>query len=144
MAYWLLKSEPSVYSWDDLRRDGKTFWDGVRNYQARNNLRAMAVGDEALFYHSNEGKAAVGIVRIVEAARPDPTVEKDELVKDGRNPWVGVTVAPVRALARPLALNALRGVAGLEQMALFRSARLSVQPMTAAEWRRLMELERGG
>lgn len=134
MAYWLMKSEPFKYSWDDLNRDGKTKWDGVRNYAARNNLQAMAVGDEALLYHSNEGKACVGIMKIVKTAEPDTTVEKDELTKDGSNPWVVVTVAPVKPLKVPVTLEMVKGTPVLEEMELMRFQRLSVQKVSAKEW----------
>lgn len=135
MAYWLMKSEPSVYSWDSLMSDGKTQWNGVRNYAARNNLQAMRVGDEALFYHSNEGKACVGIMKVVKTAEPDRTVEKEELSKDGSNPWVVVTVVPVGELATPVTLEMIKGEKRLKDMALVKQQRLSVQPVTAAEWK---------
>ena len=134
MAYWLMKSEPFKYSWDDLNRDGKTQWDGVRNYAARNNLQAMKVGDEALLYHSNEGKACVGIMKIMKTAEPDKTVEKDELTKDGSNPWVVVTVAPVKALKNPVTLEAVKAEKKLAAMELMKFQRLSVQKVTKAEW----------
>lgn len=135
MAYWLMKSEPFKYSWDDLNRDGQTRWDGVRNYAARNHMQAMQVGDQALMYHSNEGKACVGIMTIVKTAEPDVTVEDDELTKDGSNPWMVVTVAPVRPLKQPVTLEMVRAEPRLAEMALMRFQRLSVQPVTAAEWK---------
>lgn len=134
MAYWLMKSEPFKYSWDDLLRDGKTQWDGVRNYAARNNLQAMAVGDEALLYHSNEGKACVAIMKIVKTAEPDTTVEKDELTKAGENPWVVVTVAPVKTLKRPVTLEMVKAEPKLAAMELMKFQRLSVQKVSAKEW----------
>lgn len=140
MAYWLMKSEPYTYSWQDLQRDGRTKWDGVRNFAARNNLRAMKVGDEALFYHSNEGKACVGVMRIAKAAEPDVTVTRDKLNKDGSNPWVVVTVEPVRALKNPVTLEMVQAQPKLQGMALVRLGRLSVQPVTAAEWAAVMKL----
>lgn len=140
MAYWLVKSEPFTYSWDDLVRDGQTLWDGVRNPMARNNLRTMRVGDEALFYHSNEGLCVVGVVRIVGEAKPDVTVTADKLTKDGTNPWVVVTVAPVRALKRPVTLAAVKAEPRLAHMALLKYGRLSVQPVTEAEWAVVMEM----
>lgn len=140
MAYWLVKSEPFKYSWSDLTRDGRTLWDGVRNYAARNNLRAMQPGDEALFYHSNEGKACVGIARIAKSFEPDATVAKDELAKDGSNPWVVVTVEPLRPLARPVTLEMVRAEPRLKDMALLKYQRLSVQPVTPAEWKTVLEL----
>lgn len=138
MAYWLMKSEPFKYSWEDLVRDGRTQWDGVRNHMAKTFLKSMAVGDGFLFYHSNEGKAVVGIGEIIGTAEPDPTVTPDELTKDGANPWVVVTVAPDTPLPRPVTLEELRGVKGLEEMALFRYSRLSVQPVTPQEWRLIL------
>ena len=140
MAFWLLKSEPDVFGWEDLVRDGQGFWDGVRNYQARNNLLAMRVGDEGLFYHSNLGKASVGVVRVVAEAAPDPTVQPEDLTKDGRNPWVGVTVVPVRALAKPVTLALVKATPSLAQMALLTTARLSVQPVRLDEWWEIMAL----
>lgn len=140
MAYWLMKSEPFKYCWDDLVRDGQTQWDGVRNYLARNNLQAMKVGDEALFYHSNEGKACVGIVKVVKPAEPDKTVGKDKLAKNGSNPWVAVTVAPVRALKVPVTLEMVKETPGLAKMALVTQQRLSVQPVTPAEWKAVLAM----
>lgn len=140
MAYWLMKSEPFKYSWDDLNRDGTTKWDGVRNYAARNNLQAMAVGDEALLYHSNEGKACVGIMKIVKTAEPDATVQKDELTKDGSNPWVVVTVAPVRPFKTPVTLEMVKGEPELAEMELMRFMRLSVQKVNAEEWKRVLAM----
>jgi predicted RNA-binding protein with PUA-like domain len=140
MAYWLLKSEPFKYSWAQLNKDGSTFWDGVRNYTARNHLAAMAMGDEGLFYHSNEGKCVVGVVRVVATAAPDPTVLPDERSKDGSNPWVGVRVAPLRALPVPVTLEMVRQEPKLAGMGLLKYSRLSVQPVTAAEWRVVLGL----
>jgi predicted RNA-binding protein with PUA-like domain len=132
MAYWLMKSEPPKYSWDDLVRDGRTHWDGVRNNQAALYLKAMAVGDEALLYHSNEGLAAVGIMKVVRTAYPDPSDEK------GR--FVMVDVAPLRPLARPVTLAAMKAEPRLAAMAMFRQFRLSVAPLTDAEWSVMMEM----
>lgn len=140
MALWLLKSEPDVFGWDDLCLAGEGFWDGVRNYQARNNLLAMRVGDEGLFYHSNIGKACVGVVRVVAEAAPDPTVRPEDLTKDGRNPWVGVTVVPVHALPKPVTLAQVKATPSLAAMALLTTARLSVQPVREAEWADIMRL----
>lgn len=140
MAYWLMKSEPDVYSWERLVKDGKTKWDGVRNYAARNHLRAMRVGDEALFYHSNDGKACVGIAKIIKAAEPDTTVEKDELNAKGENPWLVVTVAPVRALQVPVTLEKVKQTAALKDMALLKFQRFSVQPVTPGEWKTVLKL----
>ncbi len=140
MAYWLMKSEPFKYSWDDLVRDKTTKWDGVRNYAARNNLQAMAVGDEALLYHSNEGKACVAIMTIVKTAEPDKTIEKDELTKTGENPWVVVTVAPVKALKVPVTLEAVKAEPKLAEMELMKYQRLSVQKVTAKEWALVLKM----
>lgn len=139
-AYWLMKSEPFKYSWDDLVRDGSTWWDGVRNHAARNNLRAMKPGDQALLYHSNEGKAAVGIMQVTAAAKADPTAEPDEWTKGGANPWLVVQVAPLKALARPVTLAQVRAEPRLQAMALLKYQRLSVQPVTVVEWRVMLEL----
>lgn len=138
MAYWLMKSEPDAYSWQQLQKDKQTHWTGVRNYTARNFLRDMKVGDEALFYHSNEGKACVGIMKIVKTAEPDKTVTKDKLNKDGSNPWVVVTVAPVKALKTPVTLEMVKAEKRLKDMALIKFQRLSVQPVTVAEWKVVM------
>lgn len=123
MAYWLLKSEPDSYGWDDLIRDGGTEWDGVRNHAAAGHLRAMAVGDSALFYHSGKDKAAVGIVRIARAARPD-----------GDDGWVSVRVEPVAPLPRPVPLAAMKAEAALAELAMVRQSRLSVSPVREGEW----------
>lgn len=140
MAYWLMKSEPFVYGWEDLTRDGKTKWDGVRNYTARNCLRDMQVGDEAFLYYSNEGKAVVATMKIVRTHEPDATVEKDELNKDGSNPWLVVTVAPGRLLKKPVTLEAVKAEKRLRDMALMKFQRLSVQPVTPQEWKMVLEM----
>jgi predicted RNA-binding protein with PUA-like domain len=121
---WLVKSEPSVYPWSKLVEDGKAVWDGVRSFEARNNLRAMKKGDLALFYHSNDGKEIVGIARVKREAYQDPTTEDD---------WSVVDFEPVKALARPVTLEEIRGIKPLANMALVRKSRLSVSPVTAAE-----------
>lgn len=131
-AKWLLKSEPDAYSWDDLVKDGETVWSGVRNAQASNNLKAMAAGDEALFYHSNTGRQAVGICRITKPAYPDPTDET------GR--WVAVTVEPVRRLSRPVTLAEMKAAPALAQLQLIRQSRLSVVPVRSAEWEIILSL----
>jgi len=130
--YWLMKSEPDAYSWDDLVRDGSGIWDGVRNHTAKQNMQAMKVGDEALFYHSNIGKECVGIVRIVEEAFPDPTA-------DAGSPWVVVRVEPVRKLAHPVSLKAIKADPKLTEMELIRQSRLSVAPVRAAEWQHILK-----
>jgi len=140
MAYWLMKSEPHVYGWDDLAREGRTRWDGVRNHAARANLAAMRVGDEALFYHSNVGRACVGVMRIVAPAAPDPTAAPDALARDGANPWLAVMVEPLYPLPRPVTLEMVKAAPRLRAMALVRLQRLSVQPVTPQEWHAVMAL----
>jgi predicted RNA-binding protein with PUA-like domain len=130
MAHWLMKSEPDSYSWDDLVRDGSTEWTGVKNAQAAINLRAMRVGDEALFYHSNVGLEAVGIMKITRAAAPDPTDAK----------WVSVEVTPVRPLKKPATLKAIKADGRLAEMKVVRQSRLSVSPVTDEEWAVVMKL----
>ena len=126
MRHWLMKSEPAKYSWDDLVRDGRTSWDGVRNYQAANNLREMKVGDRAFFYHSNEGLAIMGVVEIVRAAYPDPSD------KAGR--FVMVDVMPMVPVNNPVTLAAIKANPGLKSLALLRQSRLSVSPVESGEW----------
>jgi predicted RNA-binding protein with PUA-like domain len=135
MAHWLLKSEPDSYSWDDLVRDGGTVWDGVRNAQAANNLKAMAVGDEAFIYHSNVGREVVGIARVDRAAFPDP--------KDPTGRWVAVGVVPVRAVPRPVTLADMKAEPRLADLALIRQSRLSVVPVSAADWRIILAMAGG-
>ena len=130
MAHWLMKSEPESYSWDDLVRDAGTEWDGVRNNAARLHLKAMKPGDEAFFYHSMSDRAVVGIMRVTRAARPDP-----------RDPdWVSVRVEPVRPLARPVTLAAIKAEPALAKMELIRQSRLSVAPVRDAEWAKLLDM----
>jgi predicted RNA-binding protein with PUA-like domain len=126
-AYWLLKSEPFKYSWDDLVKDGRTHWNGVRNHQAAINLKAMKIGDKAFFYHSNEGKECVGIVEIVREEYPDPTDET------GR--FVMVDVAPREPLPKPVTLADMKANPKLGELALIRQSRLSVVPVSAAHWK---------
>ncbi|MCY7339652.1 MAG: EVE domain-containing protein [Sphingomonas bacterium] len=130
MAYWLMKSEPGSYSWDDLVRDGKTDWDGVRNNAARLHLRAMKPGDLAFFYHSMADKALVGIMRIVGPVQPDGA--------DGS--WVKVPVEPVRPLARPVTLAAIKAAPKLAKMELIRQSRLSVAPVREVEWEKILRM----
>jgi predicted RNA-binding protein with PUA-like domain len=129
MAHWLMKSEPHVYSWDDLVRDGGAEWDGVRNNAARLHLRAMKAGDEAFFYHSGEQRAVVGVMRIAREGQPDP----------GDPDWVSVRVEPLRPL-RPVALKAIKADPRLAGMELIRQSRLSVAPVRDEEWTALLEL----
>jgi predicted RNA-binding protein with PUA-like domain len=127
MAYWLLKSEPVKYPWSQMVEDGRTHWDGIRNFQAANNLRAMKVGDRAFFYHSNEGKEIVGVVEIVRTAYPDPGD------KDGK--FVMVDIAPVGPVKTPVTLTEMKGMPELSGFSLLRQSRLSVCPVTDQEWR---------
>jgi len=136
MRHWLIKSEPASYSWDDLVRDGETVWDGVRNHRAANNLRAMAVGDEAFFYHSVTEKAIVGIVRIAKAGMADP--------KDNGGKWAAVTVQPVRAFDQPVTLKQVKADPSLAYIELVRLSRLSVAEITAEEWKRVLGLSAHG
>ena len=124
--YWLVKQEPSAYSWDDFVSDGKTAWTGVRNYTARNNLRSMRKGDLAFFYHSVTEKAVQGIAKVVREAYPDPTATEGD--------WIAVDLAPERALSRPVALDEIKRNPKLKKMALLRLSRLSVQSVTSAEF----------
>lgn len=130
MAYWLLRSEPDVYGWDHLVKDGGTEWDGVRNYTARNFLKEMQPGDQAFFYHSNKEKAAVGVMEVTRAWKPDG--EKDE--------WASVAVKPVRKLARPVTLAAMKAEAGLAALEMLRQSRLSVTPVRDEEWQLILEM----
>jgi predicted RNA-binding protein with PUA-like domain len=130
MAYWLMKSEPEKYSFADLERDGGTDWDGVRNNAARLHLRAMTPGDEALFYASVSDKAVVGIMRIAGPQQPDGA--------DGR--WVKLRVEPVRRLARPVTLAEIKAEPALKDIELIRQSRLSVAPIRAAEWDKLLAM----
>lgn len=132
MAYWLVKSEPSVYSYDQLVKEKKTTWEGVRNYAARNNLRAMEKGDEVLYYHSNEGVEIVGIAKVAKTSYQDPTTDNPN--------WVVVDLKPSKKLKNPVPLSVIKNDPRLGEMALVRLGRLSVQPVTADEWKVVMEL----
>jgi predicted RNA-binding protein with PUA-like domain len=131
-AHWLIKSEPSTYSFERLVADGHAVWDGVRNFEARNNLRAMKKGDLCLYYHSNEGKAVVGVARVSRAAYPDPTAPGED--------WSVVEVEPVRALARPVELDELRAHPLLSNMMMLRRTRLSVVSVTDDEFAVILDL----
>ncbi len=122
MSYWLVKSEPDKYSWEQLLKNGRTYWDGVRNYQARNNLQTMKKGDTVLFYHSNNGLAVVGIARVVKEAYPDPTTD------DPR--WVAVDLEPAETLKTPVSLRDMKKDKRLQNIALIKQGRLSVMPLT--------------
>ena len=132
MAYWLVKSEPSTYSWDQLVKDKQTSWTGVRNYAARIHLKAMKKGEEALFYHSNEGLDIVGIAKVAKEFYQDPTTEDDA--------WVTVDLKPFKKLKNPVGLAQIKADKRLANMALVRIGRLSVQPVTEEEWKIIMEL----
>ena len=135
MKYWLVKSEPFKYSWDQFVKDGKTIWDGVRNYAARNNLRSMKVGDQVFFYHSNEGLAIVGIAEVVKEAYQDPTT-------DDAN-WVVVELSPLKPLPNPVSLADMKAEPALANMDLIRLGRLSVGAVTAAEYKKIMKMAEG-
>jgi predicted RNA-binding protein with PUA-like domain len=130
--YWLVKSEPSAYSWDNLLHDKHARWDGVRNFEARNNLRAMKMGDIVLYYHSGEGKEIVGIAKVVKEGYADPTATEGD--------WCAVDLAPVKALARPVALAALKADKALADLAAVRKPRISVVKILPAEFARILEL----
>ena len=132
MAYWLVKSEPSAYSWDQLVKDKQTCWSGVRNYAARNNLKAMKKGDLAFFYHSNEGTEIVGIAKVAKEAYQDPTTDDAA--------WVAVDFKPHKKLKKPIGLAQIKADKRLASMALVRLGRLSVQPVTEEEWDIVMKM----
>lgn len=133
MNYWLMKTEPSTYSWEDLEKDKKTVWDGVRNFTARNNLKAMKKGDQVFIYHSMEDKAVVGIAKITKEFFPDPK-DKD---------WASVEIAPVKKLKEPVTLAQVKADKRLKDMALVRLSRLSVQPVKVEEYDIVLELSGG-
>ena len=130
--FWLVKSEPYKYSWDDLVKDGSTYWDGVRNYMARNNLRAMGRGDLVLYYHSNEGKEIVGVAQVTKESYPDPTIDDDR--------WVVVDVKPVVPFKEPVTLTQIKADAKLEGIAMLKYGRLSVVPIAPVEFRYILKL----
>ncbi|UEG54631.1 EVE domain-containing protein [Mucilaginibacter daejeonensis] len=132
MNHWLVKSEPFKYSWEKFNQDGRTFWDGVRNYQARNNLKGMKEGDLVLYYHSNEGKAVVGVAKVVKEFYQDPTT-------DDAN-WVVVDLVPVESLKNPVTLEQIKADERLKDISLVRQGRLSVMPLKAEEFDRIIEL----
>lgn len=129
--YWLVKSEPFKYSWEQFEKDKQTFWDGVRNYAARNNLRSMKKGEEVFFYHSNEGLEIVGIAKVVREAYQDPTTAEEA--------WVAVDLQPYKRLKKPVSLATIKQDKRLANMALIRLGRLSVQPVTEEEYRIILE-----
>lgn len=130
-SYWLVKSEPFKYSWDQFVKDGETHWDGVRNYQARNNLKAMKKGDQVLFYHSNEGLAVVGIAKVTKESYQDPTTEDER--------WLVVNLKPVKALKTPVTLEEIKKEKKLQNMKLVRQGRLSVSPVTEDEFHTILD-----
>lgn len=132
MNHFLVKSEPHAYSWEQFLKDKRTFWDGVRNYQARNNMKDMKVGDLVLFYHSNVGKEVVGVAKVVKAFYQDPTVDDDR--------WVAVDIEPVETLQRPVTLAEIKADEYLQNISLVRQGRLSVMPLKAEEFDRILAL----
>ncbi|MEI8340340.1 MAG: EVE domain-containing protein [Verrucomicrobiota bacterium] len=132
MNHWLVKQEPTTYSWDNFVADGKTAWTGVRNYQARNNLKAMRKNDRVLYYHSVEGKAVVGIAKVITEAYPDPTATEGD--------WVCVDLAPVKPLKTPVTLDQIKASKPLDSIALTKQSRLSVMPVTPREFDEILKL----
>lgn len=135
MAFWLVKSEPDVYSWDDLVKDKKTVWDGVRNYAARNNLQSMKKGDLVFYYHSNQGLEIVGTAKVVKEAFQDPTTENKN--------WVAVELAPAKKLKHSVSLESIKSNTKVSDMALVKNSRLSVQPVTTEEWNEVLKMAEG-
>ncbi|HTN44706.1 MAG TPA: EVE domain-containing protein [Flavipsychrobacter sp.] len=132
MQYWLVKSEPFKYSWEQFQKDGKTFWDGVRNYAARNNLKSMKKGDQVLFYHSNEGLEIVGIAEVTKEAYQDPTTEDTN--------WVVVELKPVKSIPKPVSLADIKATEELADMDLVRLSRLSVGSVKDKEYRKILKM----
>lgn len=132
MQYWLIKSEPNTYSWDDLVKLGQDHWDGVRNYAARNNMKLMKEGDLALFYHSVNGKEVIGIAKVVREHYPDPTTDDDR--------WVVVDFVPQEKLKKPISLETIKADSQLQEMVLVNNSRLSVQPVKKEEFDRVIAL----
>jgi predicted RNA-binding protein with PUA-like domain len=135
MNYWLVKTEPESYSWTDLLKDGRTVWSGVRNFQARNNLRGMKKGDPVFFYHSVSEKQIVGVASVAREGYPDPTAEEGD--------WVCVDLVPVKAVARPVPLDAIKNESTLKDILLLRNSRLSVIPLTMPQFDRLLAMAGG-
>ena len=132
MNHFLVKSEPHAYSWEQFLKDKKTFWDGVRNYQARNNLKEMKVGDLVLFYHSNVGKEVIGVARVIKEYYQDPTTDDER--------WVAVDIEPVETLKKPVTLAQIKADDYLQNISLVRQGRLSVMPLKAEEFDRILEM----
>jgi predicted RNA-binding protein with PUA-like domain len=135
MQYWLVKTEPEAYSWETFAREGRTSWDGVRNYQARNNLRAMKAGDGVLFYASVTTKAVLGQAKVSRESYPDPTADDDA--------WLSVELEHVAALGRPVTLDTIKETPALKDLLLVRHSRLSVMPVTATEFKTILKLGKG-
>lgn len=130
MKYWMVKQEPEAYSFDDLVKDGKTDWTGVRNFQARNNLRAMKKGDQVLFYHSVSDKEVIGLTKVTKEEYPDPTDKA----------WIAVELSPVKKFKKPVTLETIKNEKSLKDIALIKQSRLSVMPLTKAEFDKIIEL----
>ncbi len=134
MNYWLAKSEPFKYSWDDFLKDGSTYWDGVRNYQARNNLKAMKVKDKVFFYHSNEGLHVVGVAEVIKEHSQDPTTDDQR--------WVVVDLKPVDTLKNPVTLAQIKQESSLKEISLVKQGRLSVMPLTKKEFDKILAMSK--
>jgi len=132
MNFWLVKQEPSKYSWEEFLKDKKTYWDGVRNYQARNNLKAMKKGDQVLFYHSVVGKQVMGVAQVTRESYPDPTTDDDA--------WVVVDLKPVKSLKIPVTLEQVKSHPKLKEISLIKQSRLSVMPLTQSEFKIILDL----
>ena len=132
MNHWLVKQEPEKYPWSQFVKDQGTYWDGVRNYQARNNLRAMKKGDHVFFYHSVSEKAIVGVAKVTREAYPDPTAKEGD--------WSVVDLKPVKAMVEPVTLEQIKAEAKLSEIALIKQSRLSVMPLRSPEFRRILQL----
>lgn len=134
MAYWLVKSDPEAYNWVDFEKEKKTDWDGVRNYQARNNLKTMELGDEVFFYHSNANRAVIGIAEVTRTFYPDPTIDDDR--------WVAVEISVKSKLKNEVTLEQIKHNSTLANIPLIQQSRLSVMPITTAEWNEILKLSR--
>ena len=142
MQYWMMKTEPGAFSWEDLVRDGKTVWDGVRNFQARNNLKAMKKGDQALIYHSVTEKAVVGIAEVIREHYPDPTDNPPK--KNGERDWAVVDIKPVQPLKRRVTLAEIKADPALAEIPLIKQSRLSVIPLSKKDFERIITLSKQG
>ncbi len=135
-SFWLVKQEPSSYSWSDFLADGETSWTGVRNFSARNNLRKMHIGDEVLFYHSGDDKGVVGVAKVTRTAYPDPTAKEGD--------WSTVDLAAVKALARMVTLREIKSNSRLKEIPLIRQSRLSVMPLAESDFREILKMGNQG